>query len=168
MALRFEWDKRKADSNLRAHGVSFHEATTVFADPLSITISDPDHSMAEMRFVDIGLSYRGRLLVVSFAESEPTESASSARDSRLEMNDDNMKKRVKTKARVSNRMRPEYDFSEGVRGKHAARYASGTNVVVLAPDVSSQFPTADDVNENRQGRSRLIERCRSRSKRRTA
>lgn len=68
MALRFEWDKRKADSNLRAHGVSFHEATTVFADPLSITISDPDHSMAEMRFVDIGLSYRGRLLVVSYAE----------------------------------------------------------------------------------------------------
>ena len=68
MALRFEWDKRKADSNLRAHGVSFREATTVFADPLSITISDPDHSMAEMRFVDIGLSHRGRLLVVSYTE----------------------------------------------------------------------------------------------------
>ena len=44
-------------------------------------------------------------------------------------------------------MRPEYDFSEGVRGKHAGRYASGTNVVVLAPDVASQFPTADDVND---------------------
>lgn len=68
MALRFEWDKRKADSNLRARRVSFREATTVFADPLSITISDPDHSMAEMRFVDIGLSYRGRLLVVSYTE----------------------------------------------------------------------------------------------------
>jgi uncharacterized DUF497 family protein len=68
MALRFEWDKRKADSNLRAHGVSFREATTVFADPLSITISDPDHSAAEMRFVDIGLSHRGRLLVVSYTE----------------------------------------------------------------------------------------------------
>lgn len=68
MALRFEWDKRKADSNLRAHGVSFREATTVFADPLSITISDPDHSRAEMRFVDIGLSHRGRLLVVSYTE----------------------------------------------------------------------------------------------------
>ena len=68
MALRFEWDNRKADSNLRAHGVSFREATTVFADPLSITISDPDHSMAEMRFVDIGLSHRGRLLVVSYTE----------------------------------------------------------------------------------------------------
>ena len=101
-------------------------------------------------------------------QSELTESASSARDSRLEMNEDNMKKRVKTKARVSNRMRPEYDFSKGVRGKHAARYASGTNVVVLAPDVSSQFPTADDVNQALRAVSRLIERWRSRSKRRRA
>lgn len=165
MALRFEWDKRKADSNLRAHGVSFHEATTVFADPLSITISDPDHSMAEMRFVDIGLSYRGRLLVVSYAERADRIRVISAR---LAMNEDNMKKRVKTKARVSNRMRPEYDFSKGVRAKHAARYASGTNVVVLAPDVSSQFPTADDVNQALRAVSRLIERSRSRSKRRRA
>jgi uncharacterized DUF497 family protein len=68
MPLRFEWDNRKADSNLIAHGVSFREATTVFADPLSITISDPDHSMAEMRFIDIGLSHRARLLVVSYTE----------------------------------------------------------------------------------------------------
>jgi hypothetical protein len=68
MALRFEWDDSKAASNLRAHGVSFREATTVFADPLSITISDPDHSTAETRFIDLGLSYRGRLLVVSYVE----------------------------------------------------------------------------------------------------
>lgn len=84
------------------------------------------------------------------------------------MNEDNMKKQVKMKTRISNRMRPEYDFSKGVRGKHAARYASGTNVVVLAPDVSSQFPTAEDVNETLRAVSRLIERSRSRSKRRTA
>jgi uncharacterized DUF497 family protein len=51
-----------------SYGVSFHEATTVFADPLSIAISDPDHSTAEMRFVDIGLSHLGRLLVVSYTE----------------------------------------------------------------------------------------------------
>jgi uncharacterized DUF497 family protein len=68
MALRFEWDKRKAKLNVRAHGVSFDEATTVFGDPLAITISDPDHSQAEMRFVDMGLSYLGRLLVVSYTE----------------------------------------------------------------------------------------------------
>ena len=68
MALSFEWNKRKAESNLRAHGVSFREATTVFADPLAITISDPDHSSAEMCFLDIGLSCFGRLLVVSYTE----------------------------------------------------------------------------------------------------
>ena len=68
MALRFEWDQRKAELNLRAHGVSFREATTVFSDPLSLTISDPDHSTAEMRFVDIGLSHLGRLLVVSYTQ----------------------------------------------------------------------------------------------------
>ena len=68
MALSFEWDKRKGESNLRAHGVSFREATTVFADPLAITISDPDHSSAEMRFLDIGHSCFGRLIVVSYTE----------------------------------------------------------------------------------------------------
>ena len=82
------------------------------------------------------------------------------------MNADNMKKQIRTKARTST-MRPEYDFSKGVRGKHAARYASGSNVVVLAPDVASQFPTADDVNETLRAVARLMERRRSRGKRRT-
>ena len=68
MPLRFEWDKQKASSNLEDHGISFHEAATVFADPLSITILDPDHSESEMRFIDVGLSHRGRLLVVSYTE----------------------------------------------------------------------------------------------------
>ena len=78
-----------------------------------------------------------------------------------------MKKQVRTKARNST-MRLEYDFSEGVRGKHAARYASGTNVVVLAPDVATQFRTADDVNNTLRAVARLIERRRSRSKPRPA
>lgn len=68
MALRFEWDQREAESNLRAHGVSFREASTIFSDPLSLTISDPDHSTTETRFVDIGLSHLERLLVVSYTE----------------------------------------------------------------------------------------------------
>ncbi len=50
------------------HGVSFREATSVFRDPLSITISDPDHSDSEARFVDLGVSHRGRVLVVSYTE----------------------------------------------------------------------------------------------------
>ena len=68
MGLRFEWDQRKADSNLRKHGVSFQEATSVFADTLSITIPDPDHSASEARFLELGLSHRNRLLVVSYTE----------------------------------------------------------------------------------------------------
>ena len=66
--LSFEWDRRKAESNLRRHGVSFVEATTVFGDALSTTISDPDHSVSEQRFIDLGRSHRGRLLVVSYTE----------------------------------------------------------------------------------------------------
>jgi len=68
MALEFEWDPHKAESNLKQHGVSFDDATTVFRDTLSITISDPDHSESENRFIDIGMSHRRELLVVSYTE----------------------------------------------------------------------------------------------------
>ena len=79
-----------------------------------------------------------------------------------------MKKQNSGKVRSSDPMRPEYDFGKGARGKHAARYASGTNVVVLAPDVARQFQTADDVNETLRAVAKLIERRKDRSKRQTA
>ena len=66
--MKFEWDPRKATGNLRKHGVSFDEAMTVFADWESITIPDPDHSEEEERFIVIGISARGRILVVSHVE----------------------------------------------------------------------------------------------------
>jgi hypothetical protein len=84
------------------------------------------------------------------------------------MSENNMKKPNKSNARSSDQMRPEYDFSKGVRGKHAARYAAGSNVVVLAPDVASQFQTADDVNETLRAVAKLVERRTSRRKRQTA
>ena len=65
MALEFEWDPVKAKLNLKEHGVSFDEATTIFRDTLSITISDPDQSDYEDRFIDFGMSHRMQLLVVS-------------------------------------------------------------------------------------------------------
>ena len=69
MAIEFEWNPSKADQNLKDHdGVSFDEATTVLRDTLSITIADPDHSDSEDRFIDMGMSHRGRLLVVSYTE----------------------------------------------------------------------------------------------------
>jgi uncharacterized protein len=68
MSLEFEWDPRKAGSNSRKHKVSFEEAVSVFADPLSSTISDPVHSHDEDRYAMIGSSPKGRLLVVVFTE----------------------------------------------------------------------------------------------------
>ena len=68
MALAFEWDPDKAATNLAKHGVSFPEATTVFGDPLSITVPDPRHSHGEARFAIFGMSDRGRLLAVLYTE----------------------------------------------------------------------------------------------------
>ncbi|HEX6813210.1 MAG TPA: BrnT family toxin [Planctomycetota bacterium] len=68
MGLNFEWDERKSISNRRKHGVSFDEAASAFGDPFSITIPDPDHSEEEDRFVLIGESVRGRLVVVVHTE----------------------------------------------------------------------------------------------------
>jgi uncharacterized DUF497 family protein len=68
--MEFEWDSAKATSNFEKHGVSFVEAVTVFADPLEVTISDPDHSEAEFRFLSIGLSASDRLVVVAYTERE--------------------------------------------------------------------------------------------------
>ena len=68
MVLTFEWDRVKEESNRKKHDVSFAEAATVFGDPLSISIPDPMHSESEHRFVPVGASVRGRLLVVTHAE----------------------------------------------------------------------------------------------------
>jgi uncharacterized protein len=70
MSIKFDWDPRKARRNLRKHGIDFDEATTIFADTLSITIPDPDHSADEERWVTMGLSNRQRLLVVVHTEEE--------------------------------------------------------------------------------------------------
>lgn len=66
--MRFEWDPRKAEANLRKHGVSFEEATTALRDDLSLTGHDPDHSLEEDRLVTFGVSAEGRLLVVAHTE----------------------------------------------------------------------------------------------------
>jgi uncharacterized DUF497 family protein len=66
--MNIVWDPRKATSDVRKHGVSFEEATTVLKDALSATGADPDHSIAEDRFVTFGISELGRLLVVCHTE----------------------------------------------------------------------------------------------------
>jgi len=66
--MRFEWDQEKARRNVAKHGVSFEEASTAFGDPLSIARFDPDHSIGEDRFLLLGASHTGRLVVVAYTD----------------------------------------------------------------------------------------------------
>ena len=70
MALTFEWDENKSKQNFNKHGVTFVEAKTVFNDPFAITIEDPDHSDKEDRYLDIGLYFKGKMLVVWYTERD--------------------------------------------------------------------------------------------------
>jgi uncharacterized DUF497 family protein len=79
VGYNFEWGPEKAKANLSKHGVSFVEAVTVFGDPLSMNMPDPDHSEGEERFILLGMSDRYRLLVVSYAERPPRTRIISAR-----------------------------------------------------------------------------------------
>ena len=78
--MEFEWNGDKARANLSKHGVSFDEAKTVFDDPLYIDFYDPDHSDNEDRFIIIGQSQQGHLLVVSYAERRQKIRLISARE----------------------------------------------------------------------------------------
>ena len=62
--MQFEWDREKARRNLKKHGVSFDQAVTVFYDPLAATFDDPLRSNVETRFITVGHSAHGRLLIV--------------------------------------------------------------------------------------------------------
>ena len=66
--MKFQWDPRKAIKNVARHQISFREASTVFGDPLAATIPDPDRSLQEARFLTIGRSTAGRLIVVSHTD----------------------------------------------------------------------------------------------------
>jgi len=79
MSIRFEWDPEKAERNRNKHGVSFEEAATAFGDPLSLTIPDPDHSVGETRYLLLGQTFRGRLIVVSHLERNDSIRIISAR-----------------------------------------------------------------------------------------
>lgn len=66
--MTFTWDRTKAEANLKKHGVDVREAATVFEDQWSMAFPDSDHSWGERRFVIIGVSARGRILVVAYTE----------------------------------------------------------------------------------------------------
>jgi uncharacterized DUF497 family protein len=141
--MEFEWDPEKATANLEKHGVDFSEAMTVFGDPLEITIPDPDHSEGEVRFISMGISTSGRLLVLTYTEREGRTRIINAR--RATPQERNMSPQAESN--VHDDMRPEYDFSSGVRGKHHHAYRSGTNVVFLDSDVAEVFTDSASVNQ---------------------
>ena len=78
--MRFEWDPNKDAENGRKHGLSFDDASTVFGDPLALTIEDPDHSLDEIRFLTIGYAKDQVLMVVAHTEREGVIRIISARE----------------------------------------------------------------------------------------
>ncbi len=77
--MEFEWDAAKAAFNLRKHQLSFHDAGTVFGDPLAMTYDDPDHSIDEHRLLTIGMTEKGQVVVVAHVERGPRVRIISAR-----------------------------------------------------------------------------------------
>jgi len=78
--MQFEWNESKAEGNIAKHGVSFEKAKTVFADPLYIDFYDPDHSEDEERYLIVGESNQGHLLIVSYTERGDSIRLVSARE----------------------------------------------------------------------------------------
>ena len=143
MPLTFEWDPRKERSNLAKHGVGFEQASSIFGDRSSLTIPDPEHSQTEERYITIGRAFTGKLLVVVHTE-RGNNSYHRVRGAPADENVSFMKE--SSNKSEQRRMRDEYDFSQGERGKYARRYAQGTNVVVLEPDVAKVFRSSKAVN----------------------
>lgn len=77
--MKFEWDNKKAETNLRKHQIAFEEAASIFGDPLAITFRDPDHSVGENRYLTFGVSQSGLLLIVSHTYRSDTARIISAR-----------------------------------------------------------------------------------------
>jgi len=82
--MQFDWDQEKARTNFAKHGTSFNEATSTFDDPLFLTFADPEHSIQEQRFIIMGESIKGQLLVVAYTERKGTIRLISARPATLQ------------------------------------------------------------------------------------
>ena len=80
--MEFEWDPDKDETNRKKHGVSFREASTVFDDPLARTVSDSRHSEVEFRFLTIGYTSAGRLIVVAHTDREERTRIITAREAK--------------------------------------------------------------------------------------
>jgi uncharacterized protein len=95
--VEFEWDPDKAAANVKRRRITFNEAASVLEDPLSTTFPDEAHSEEEIRFLTIGASHRGRILVVAHTERNDTI-------------------RIITARRATRREREFYEHRESTRG----------------------------------------------------
>jgi uncharacterized DUF497 family protein len=138
MPLTFEWDPRKARTNLVKHGIAFEEAATIFGDPSSLnthlrrSVMSPSEKRSPANCSLSCIQIEAIISALLVQEQPAAESANF------------MRKAPSKSSRES--VQNEYDFSHGVRGKYAHRYAQGTNVVVLEPDVARVFSNSEAVN----------------------
>lgn len=142
----YEWDPEKPAANLKKHGIAFAEAATVFLDPLALTYQDPDHSEGEHRYITVGESTRGRVILVAHLDRGVGSGSSAPGEGREER----LMRTGKHGRKRSDDLRREYDLralGRGVRGKYFRRATSGTNLVLIDPDLVSTFPTGKAVND---------------------
>ncbi len=150
--LRQRWSTEKARKNLEKHGISLEEAWTVFGDPLVNTYPDPDHSRSEDRFLAVGQSAAGILMVVGFTiiEDEPwliNARAVTRAEKRRYMRGDEIHDAVLKPEEDDDDLRPFYEFDKmtGVVGKHYFPFLGIR--ITLDEDVAEYFPTDDMVND---------------------
>ncbi len=162
MPFSFEWDARKAETNLAKHGLSFREAAAAFLDPLSMMMPDLAHSSEEERYILMGRISEGRTAVVAYAERGDRIRIVSAR---LATSRERRSYEEGGWGQVSEEMLPEYDFSKAVRGKYARRFPKTCRAVVLEPDVAEAFRTSEEVNQALRVLARIARPRKSRPKR---
>jgi hypothetical protein len=139
----FEWDPEKEKRNIAKHGVSFAEAMTVFADPLELMIANPVHSTTEFD-LSAWVYHRPAACWLWLTPSAVSAFGSSVRGPQPQESKSSMNQAPNPDQEDD--LRPEYDFSGGVRGKHHEAHRKGTNVVFLDPDIAQVFRDSESVN----------------------
>jgi uncharacterized DUF497 family protein len=141
---RFEWDERKAAYNQEKHGVAFTVAEQIFDDPLNIIVRDHFNSEIEDRYVIIGETLFSEVLVVVFAERGDRIRIISARRATRSEKRRYMKKDFDIINDLDD-IQPEYDFSDGVRGKF---YQPGKTIIrmTIDEDVARYYSSSDLIN----------------------
>jgi uncharacterized protein len=146
---RFEWDDEKAARNLAKHGISFDKATSIFDDPVAITIDDPKHSWDERRFITLGTTFFEEVLVVIHTFRNGRIRIISARRANRAERRNIMSRnidQINDKAQDDD-MLPEYDFSKGEVGKFYQGRGTLVVRVSIDPDVAEHYRTTTEVND---------------------